>query len=74
VVEGRCEESAGVCKESVVEHSGGEEVEAVGGSGGTEGDEAQDSIPVGATEGGIGTSFGRRLGRVFVVAGRNHFI
>jgi hypothetical protein len=56
LVEERCEESAGVCEESVVGDSGGEEVAAVAGGGGAEGDETQDSISVGATEGGIGRS------------------
>jgi hypothetical protein len=53
VVEGRCEESAGVCEESVVGDSGGEEVEAVAWRSRAEGDETQDSIPVGATEEGV---------------------
>jgi hypothetical protein len=39
VVEGRREESTGVCEESVVGDSGGEEVEAVAGGRGAEGDE-----------------------------------
>jgi hypothetical protein len=39
LVEERCEESAGVCEESVVGDSGGEEVEAVAWGGGAQGDE-----------------------------------
>jgi hypothetical protein len=53
VVEGRCEESTGVREESVVGDSGGEEVEAVAGGGGAEGDETQDSVSVGEEEGGV---------------------
>ena len=41
LVGGRCEEFAGVCEESVVGDSGGEEVEAVTGGGGAEGDEVE---------------------------------
>jgi hypothetical protein len=41
VVEGRCEEFAGVCEESVVGHPGGEEVEAIARSSRTEGHETE---------------------------------
>jgi hypothetical protein len=41
VVEGRCEEIAGVCEESAVGHSGGEEVAPVAWCGGAEGDEIE---------------------------------
>jgi len=53
VVEGRCEESAGVCQESAVGDSGGEEVASVAGGGGTEGDETQHSVSVGEEEIGL---------------------
>jgi hypothetical protein len=53
VVEGGCEESARVCKKSVVGNSGGKEVASVAGSGGAEGDETQDSISVGSAEGAV---------------------
>jgi hypothetical protein len=52
VVERRCEESARVCEESTVGDSGGEEVEAVAGRRGAEGDETQDSVSIGEEEGG----------------------
>jgi hypothetical protein len=54
VVEGRCEESAGVVEESVVGHSGGEEVAPVARRRRAEGDETQDSISIDSAEGGVG--------------------
>jgi hypothetical protein len=53
VVEGRCEESAGVCEESVVGDSGGEEVEAVAGGGCAESDDVGNSVSVDSTEGAL---------------------
>jgi hypothetical protein len=54
VVEGRCEESAGVREEPVVGHSGGEKIAPVARGGGAEGDEAQDSISIDSAEGRVG--------------------
>ena len=54
MVERRCEESAGVCEESVVGDSGGEEAAPVARGGGAEGHETQDSISVESAEGGVG--------------------
>jgi hypothetical protein len=54
VVEGRCEESAGVCEESVVRHSGGEEIAAVAWRRRAEGHEAWRQVLVGEEEGGLG--------------------
>jgi protein-S-isoprenylcysteine O-methyltransferase Ste14 len=69
VVERGCEESAGVCKESVVGTSGGKEVASVAGSGGAEGDETQDSISVESAEGGVvgkihESAYNRGCGRI----------
>jgi protein-S-isoprenylcysteine O-methyltransferase Ste14 len=69
VVEGGCEESAGVCKESVVGNSGGKEVAPVAGSGGAEGDETQDSISVESAQGGVvgkirESAYNRGCGRI----------
>ncbi len=53
MVEGRCEESAGVCEESVVGKSGGEEVAPLAGSGRAEGDETGYSVSIDPAQGGV---------------------
>ena len=56
VVEGRCQEFAGVCEESIVWDPGGEEVASLAGRRGAEGDEIGSSVSFGTKE------IGRPLG------------
>ena len=58
VVEGRCEESAGVCEEPIVGHSGGEEVASVAGGGGAEGDGTWNQVSIGYKESALDCCMG----------------
>ena len=53
MVEGRCEESTGICEESVVGNADSQEIAAVARGGGAEGDEVGDSVSIDPAEGGI---------------------
>jgi hypothetical protein len=55
VVKGRCEESAGVCEESPVGDSGGEEAASVAGGGCAEGDGLGHQVSVDSAEGWVGS-------------------
>ena len=53
MVEGRCADAQRAGEGEIVGDGGGEEIEAVAGRRGAEGDEAQSQIPVGEAEEGI---------------------
>jgi hypothetical protein len=55
MVERGCYESSESCEGEAIRGSGGEEIAAIAWCGGAEGDEAQDQVPVGETEGAVGS-------------------